>query len=421
MNANDEALLNDLLDGRLDEDARRDLEVRLASEADLAALWVELQQVQTLLRRPDPARAPAAFLAGVHRRLAGDDGGSLEERRARALLATPRHAERGRWRLMALPLSAAAVLLIGLVVADRLGSRASAPVRMARHGDEISRDGKSGDDRNAGAAKRESERQDAPAKAASEAASVRGTTAESRLDRAQSRGSPRPPIPGLAGGGGNRIPRLQPGGVVPAGLRRPSDEVRPDAFAPPSGEGASAPAAPIVVYALTTESIQNGTRSLASLLDEQLEAGLDGTWRVVPPPTTAPKAAARPMAASASASALQLIPLDPTELDPTAVEVAGRRVFDSMTLVLSPEHARRLGSFARDKAPAPSEAPAVDPASRPTHPPAPDEEAEDGVAATGRTRRARGAAADEGAEVDRAEADRAEAKKEVRVRIWLVR
>ena len=72
----DEALLNDLLDGRLGEAGARVLRARIEREPALAALWQQLHRVSTVVRdtapREEDLRTPVNFADGVRRRIASE-------------------------------------------------------------------------------------------------------------------------------------------------------------------------------------------------------------------------------------------------------------------------------------------------------------------------------------------------------------
>ena len=368
MNEHDEALLSDLLDGRLPEHEARALRERFGADPELDAAWEELQRIRGLLRRPDEVRAPADFLEKVRERVASERIAATDTEAAWAARARDGNPTGHRLALLALPLSAAAALLIGLVVADRLESRP--PVALESAGPPV---------------ESASAPDDLPGEAQDTWADGRAAEGVAAGEAPAPAPAPLPPPRGVVPGGG--AAPLGPGDAVPAGLRRPTDEVRPRAPAPDAA--AARPAAPRLVFALATPTREGGTTSLARLLEGRLEASGPDAWRIVGAPAERSETDARPMAAEAP---MVLVHLATEALDPVRIDLDGRKVYDGMTLVLSPDQAERLGTAAREHEAARSKT-ARSPAEAPTSP----------------------------APVTEAAKDKTESARPVRVRIWFVR
>ncbi len=124
----EEELLNDLLDGRLDEAGVRETKERIGRHEPTREAWDHMRRLRALLRQDDGVRAPRAFLASVHARIAA---GTAED--GRRHLPPARPAERGRtWRGLVPWLSlAAALVVVGVLVGRRapLSERTAAPPR----------------------------------------------------------------------------------------------------------------------------------------------------------------------------------------------------------------------------------------------------------------------------------------------------
>lgn len=123
----DEALLNDLLDGRLAPVEAEALRARLDAEPALRELYAQLQAVGRAVRAWDPASAldaPRALREGVHDRVRGGGAGATPVADVADVVPRPR----GRMlRMMTYAYAAAAVVVLGVTLAVTLGQREPPP------------------------------------------------------------------------------------------------------------------------------------------------------------------------------------------------------------------------------------------------------------------------------------------------------
>jgi negative regulator of sigma E activity len=191
--SHDDALLYDLVDGRLGERAAEDLRRRLRDEPSLRASWEEIQRMRAGLRALPVPAVPGDFLARV-RAQAGAAGATapagrvLRLRRARPWMA-----------------AAAAVALAALL--GEVWLTASTPERApGTQSQEVAREAPRA-------------RDDAPAPDAATGTVARREKGMERAARATPAGPPAGPF-------------RAPGGAIPPGLREPSDAPPP----PPATE-----------------------------------------------------------------------------------------------------------------------------------------------------------------------------------------
>ncbi len=145
--ARDDARLQDLLDGRLDDDAADALRARLAAEPALRESWDELRGIQALVRGYGPAGAdldlPDDFLARVKTRIgaaaptaSGDAAvsGDAAAGEADGPGAAPKRRPRRMLQVLTVGYAAAALLVVGFTVRYVLtdASSPAGPVRTAQ-------------------------------------------------------------------------------------------------------------------------------------------------------------------------------------------------------------------------------------------------------------------------------------------------
>ncbi len=292
MNPQDESLLNDLLDGCIDDGEAVQLRRRIHDEPVLRETWDELRRIRALLRADDGLRAPPDFLAGVQARIEAAPSASRE--------AAP-HPLARRWRSRPLRtvaglIAAAALVLVGVF----LGSRGLGP-----------------EDHDAGPARRVARIRSETRATASEAlganARGRGPGAVGRKEAAEAIASPVMAAVGTAGPGG-AAPAAPLGGAPMPAAPLPA---APMPAAPlPAAPALAAPERAVCTIALYAASAREG------------EALVDDVLARLAPATASDGLVARPAPAEEHADMPES---DPLPLGFRLAPAAGDRVLGTVT------------------------------------------------------------------------------------------
>ncbi|MDJ0521421.1 MAG: hypothetical protein QNJ90_05030 [Planctomycetota bacterium] len=266
----DDARLQDLLDGRLDEAEASALRTRIEAEPALREAWEELRGIQALVRDYGAGSAdldePADFLAGVRTRIRETASSTSAPE---ADTPQPRRRPGRMARMLTTAYAVAALLIVGFTVRYVLHDRPTTGDETRTAQEPVDRtpppETSLEDDQLV--------KKDAPFEGAGPAGGIKdhGERMESedaddagRLAAKVRQPSPSPapePAPARARGGKPAGPFAAPGGAVPRGLRTPSDTKQP----PPAARDDAGPAE----ERKQPEPVQAPPTRLARLLEVQ--------------------------------------------------------------------------------------------------------------------------------------------------------
>jgi negative regulator of sigma E activity len=346
----DDALLNDLLDGRLDPSSARAVEARLTREPALKEAHDELLRVRGLIAAlPEPV-PPPDFVARVRERLAAEPASpdALPPTRSAPASGPALPPAWRRAMLVAYATAAVVVLAVGLFALRRDEPVRDASPRPAPEGGAWET-----------AAAPEAER-----------ATRRETQAEAAAAPVPAPSASAPPAAPPEGAPAPMPPMRGPGGALPPGLRKPSDGVVKKAEAEAGAKDAkagepepagtlAAPVPPLLLVLEAQDAVAGKARLQALLAGRPTEPSARGAGA---PAADAPSAPApltlRRADATSDAALLALLavrdepraasdddappaPAAPAS-DPVTAAAPSPRLLDVVLLELTPAEAERL-------------------------------------------------------------------------------